>query len=135
MFDVSESALKVLAEYLGQQEINSAIRITPMAGNCAGPHLRLRAGEARASDSLFQRGGLIFVIDKELLTDCGGIRVDYVESTSACCCSGGCAGFRISGEKKYPFAGRCVTEPDRCDLRCVVGAPPPARSCPSEQDA
>lgn len=135
MFDVSESALKVLAEYLGQQKVSGVVRITPMAGNCAGPHLRLRADETRPGDSLFQRGGLTFAVDKELLAECGCIRVDYVESTSSCCCSGGCAGFRISGEKKYPFAGRCVTEPDRCDLRCVVGAPPPARSCPSEQDA
>ncbi len=128
MFDVSASALKVLAEYLGQQQINSAIRITPMAGNCAGPHLRLRTDEMEASDSCFQRGGILFILDTELLAECGGIRIDYVESASSCCCSGGCAGFRISGEKKYPFAGRCVTEPHRCDLRCC---PPPRRTSPS----
>lgn len=117
MFDVSESALKVLAEYLGQQQINSAIRITPMAGNCAGPHLRLRTDEMEASDSCFQRGGILFILDTELLAECVSIRIDYVESCSSCCCSGGCAGFRISGAKKYSFAGRCVSEPDRCDLR------------------
>ncbi len=125
MFDVSEVALQVLADYLGQQQINAAIRIMPMAGNCAGPHLRMRADEALAGDSLFRRGGIPFIVNQELLAECGGIRVDYEESCTSCCCSGGCGGFRISGERKYPFVGRCVTEPTRCDLRCGIDTPPP----------
>ncbi len=124
MFEVSNSALKVLAEYLSEQNIKSAIRITPMAGNCAGPHLRLRVGEVKASDSLFRHGGLLFLVDQKLLAECGSIRVDYVESCTSCCCSGGCGGFRICGEKKYPFVGRCATESHRCDLRCGIDPPP-----------
>lgn len=135
MVDVSESALQVLADYIGTQEINKAIRITPMAGNCAGPHLRLRACEAQASDSLFQHGDVLFVVNHELLAECGSIRVDYVAACDSCCCSGGCAGFRISGKKKYPFAGKCVTAPNRCDLRCGNSSLSSASSCAPQQVA
>ena len=118
MFEISETALNVLADYLGEQQLNAALRITPMAGNCAGPHLRIQACDTQPDDCVFDRSGLRFVVNKELMLDCGCISIDYEESCVTCCCSGGCAGFRINGAKKYPFAGRCVTEPHRCDLRC-----------------
>jgi iron-sulfur cluster assembly protein len=128
MFEVSGAALKVLAEYLIEQNINSVIRITPMAGHCAGPHLRISVCEKLPNDVVLERDEIVFVINKELLAECGSISVDYIESSNACCCSGGCAGFRISGEKKFLFSGRCTTEPNRCDLRCGMSSPPPQHS-------
>lgn len=127
MFEISETALNVLADYLGEQQVNAALRITPMAGNCAGPHLRIQVCDPQPDDYVFDRSGLRFVVNKKLLRECGCIRIDYEESCVACCCSGSCAGFHISGESKYPFAGRCVTEPTRCDLRCSI--------CPSVSTA
>lgn len=127
MFAVSDAAVETLASYLREQGIsNPAVRITPMAGNCAGPHLRLRIGEAKENDRVFERGGITFIVEQALLAECGSITVEFAESQSPCCCSGGCAGFRISGEKKYPFAGRCSQGPNSCDLRC--GKQPPTAS-------
>ena len=127
MFEVSAEAVQVLTAYLEEQGIEGPIRIIPMSGNCAGPHLRLRTGQVRKSDCVFRKGGITFVVDQELLAECGVIRMDYMEPDSLCCCSGGCAGFRISGEKKYLFAGRCTTDSSQCDHRCgphVYGAEP-----------
>jgi len=119
MFAVSDAAVETLASHLREQGItNPAVRITPMAGNCAGPHLRLRIDEAHENDSVFKRGGITFIIDQALLAECGSITVKFAESESPCCCSSGCAGFRISGEKKYRFAGRCSQGPHSCDMRC-----------------
>jgi Fe-S cluster assembly iron-binding protein IscA len=114
MFAASDAAVETLASYLRDQGINNpAVRITPMAGNCAGPHLRLRVGEAKDNDRVFERGGITFVVEQTLLAECGSITVDFAESESPCGCSGGCAGFRISGEKTYRFTGRCSQE-QRC---------------------
>jgi len=114
MFAASDAAVETLASYLREQGISSpAVRITPMAGNCAGPHLRLRVDEAKDNDHVFERGGITFVVDQTMLAECGSITVDFAESESPCGCSGGCAGFRISGEKKYRFSKHCPQE-QRC---------------------
>ncbi len=127
MFEVSTSATQALAAYLQEQGmIDAPVRITPMAGNCAGPHLRLRIGKIKETDRVFHYNGITFVINEELLKECGFIRMEYQEQNSPCCCSSGCAGFRISGDKKYPFSGRCVVEPSRCDQRC--GSAHPAKN-------
>jgi Fe-S cluster assembly iron-binding protein IscA len=119
MFEVSLSATQALAAYLKEQGlIDSPVRITPMAGNCAGPHLRLRTGEIKKTDQVFHYDGITFVINQELLAECGEIRMEYIESANPCCCSSGCAGFRINGKKKYPFSGRCTLSPEHCDGRC-----------------
>jgi len=123
MFEVSTEAVQVLAAYLAKQGIEMPVRITPMAGNCAGPHLRLQTGQVRKNDRVFQQGGITFVVDQELLAECGCIRMDYMEPTGLCCCSSGCAGFRISGEKKYLFAGRCMAYSSQCDHRCAAAEP------------
>ncbi|MCI5147251.1 MAG: hypothetical protein D3923_17420 [Candidatus Electrothrix sp. AR3] len=68
------------------------------------------------SDHFFEQQGIKFVVDRELLTTCGAIQVDYSASHSNCCCSGGCAGFRINGEKKYLLADRCHLQ--ECDSIC-----------------
>jgi Fe-S cluster assembly iron-binding protein IscA len=118
MFEVSAEAAQVLAAYLEERRIEAPVRITPMSGNCAGPHLRLRTGQIKEDDHVFRQDGITFVVNQELLAECGAIRMDYMEPDSPCCCSGGCAGFRISGKSKYPFAGRCSTDASQCDHRC-----------------
>ena len=121
MFEVSTAATQALAVYLKEQgTIESPVRITPMDGNCAGPHLRLRIGTVKEADRIFHCDGITFVINQELLEECGVIRMEYQEQGNSCCCSSGCAGFRISGEKKYPFSGRCVLSPEQCDRRCGI---------------
>jgi iron-sulfur cluster assembly protein len=119
MLKVSHTALKALREYMSQQQMNSVIRITPMAGSCSGPRLRLRLGEHRASDALFTYDSIQFVIDKDLLAACGTIRLDFIELQNVCCCSGGCGGFRIQGSAAFPFAGRCTENTNHCDKRCI----------------
>jgi Fe-S cluster assembly iron-binding protein IscA len=119
MFQVSDTALKILHEYIKEQHMNSVIRITPMAGSCSGPRLRLRLGEHRPNDALFIYSSIHFVIDKDLLASCEKIHVDFIELENSCCCSGGCGGFRIQGSKAFPFAGRCTENNERCDRRCL----------------
>lgn len=114
MLNVSESASNVLRSYLAEQNIHSIIRITPMAGCCFGPRLRIQVSDVKESDCVFEWNGIKFVVAKKLLEACGTINVDYVAASGCSCCSG-CAGFRISGEKKYSFAGRCTIELNRCD--------------------
>ncbi|CAK8715309.1 hypothetical protein GCAAIG_04710 [Candidatus Electronema halotolerans] len=123
MFEASTEAVQVLAAYLEERGIEVPVRIIPMSGNCAGPHLRLRTGQVKENDRVFRQGGITFVVDQELLAECGLIRMDYMELGSSCCCSGGCAGFRIRGERKYPFVGRCATDASQCDHRCGLAEP------------
>lgn len=120
MFQVSDTALKTLREYMQQQQMNSVIRITPMAGCCSGLRLRLRLGEPKVNDALFTHDAVQFVIDKDLLAACGKIRLDFVELQDLCCCSGGCGGFRIQGTDAFPFIGRCAEKRDGCDKRCLA---------------
>ena len=100
MLEVTEAAVKNVKEYMSQQNIDSAVRITMMSGGCSGPSLGLAIDEAKDNDQTFQQDGVSFIVDKGLFETCGAIKVDFVEAGSGCGCSGG--GFSISSEKALP---------------------------------
>jgi iron-sulfur cluster assembly accessory protein len=102
MLAVTESAVKNIKEYLSQQGIESAIRISLMSGGCSGPSLSLSLDEVQANDLTLKQDGVSFLIDKELSDTCGAVKVDYVESKGGCGCSGG--GFSITCENPLPGA-------------------------------
>lgn len=106
MFEVTEAAVTNLKEYLHQQNIESAVRITMMSGGCSGPGLGLALDEAKENDLTFEQDGVNFLVEKGLSETCGAIKVDFIESGSGCGGSGG--GFSISSEKPLPSAeGGC----------------------------
>lgn len=102
MLEITDSAVKNVKDYLSQNNVSSAIRVSLMSGGCSGPSLSLSLDEAKDSDLCVEQDGVNFVIDKGLSETCGAVKVDFVESSGGCGCSGG--GFTISCEKTLPGA-------------------------------
>ncbi|MCI5142931.1 MAG: adhesin, partial [Candidatus Electrothrix sp. ATG1] len=96
------AAASNVKEYLKQQNIDTAVRITMMSGGCSGPALGLALDEAKENDLTFEQDGVNFLVEKGLAETCGTITVDYLESSSGCGCSGG--GFNLTCEKPLPAA-------------------------------
>ena len=114
MLEVTATATSNVKEHLKQQNIDSAIRITMMSGGCSGPALGLALDEVKENDLTFEQDGVGFLVEKALAESCGAIKVDYLESSSGCGCSGG--GFKITIEKPLPGAG------EGCGGSCSSGA-------------
>ncbi|WP_446011202.1 IscA/HesB family protein [Candidatus Electrothrix sp.] len=114
MIEVTETAIVNVKEYLNQGKIESPIRIFIMQGGCSGPGLGLAIDDAREDDLTFEQDGVNFLVEKALAESCGAIKVDYLESSSGCGCSGG--GFKITSEKPLPGAG------EGCGGSCSSGA-------------
>lgn len=87
MLEVTETAGQKLKEYLEQNKIESAVRVALMSG-CGGPSLGLALDESKQTDAAVDREGVRVLIDNDLLAQCGGVRVDFVEG-SGCGCSSG----------------------------------------------
>jgi Fe-S cluster assembly iron-binding protein IscA len=102
MLHVSTTALNVIQEHLRMQKIDSAVRITMMGGCCVGENLRLTLCEREPNDLVFRLDGTVFLLDRELATRCGAIRVDFAPEYDHCPCSGRNGGFSISSER-YSF--------------------------------
>ncbi len=102
MFEITDLAVKNVKDYLSQNKIESAVRVSLMSGGCSGPSLSLSLDEAKDSDVTVEKDGISFIMDKGLSETCGAVKVDFVESSGGCGCSGG--GFTISCEKPLPGA-------------------------------
>jgi iron-sulfur cluster assembly protein len=108
MLEVSDLAVTKVKEYLAENNITSAVRVAIMSGGCSGPALSLALDEKKDSDTVFEFDGLKFLVDGAVTTNCGAIKVDYVEETSGCGCSGssgGGAGFSVSSERPLSTGG------------------------------
>ena len=104
--EVSDLAVTKVKEYLAENNIASAVRVAIMSGGCSGPVLSLALDEKKDSDTVFEYDGLKFLVDGAVTTTCGTIKVDYVQETSGCGCSGsGSAGFSVSSEKPLSTGG------------------------------
>ncbi len=112
MLKVTQSALENVKDYIRQQKIDSAIRITMMSGGCGGPSLGLAQDEAKENDKTFDNDGVSFVVDKELSEICGTIKVDFIEKTGGGCCGGG--GFAVTSENPLSGSG--------CGCSCSTGS-------------
>lgn len=98
MLDVTAEANEKLVEYLKDNNITSALRVLLMQGGCSGPSLGLALDEEKPLDERFQRQDLTFLIEKELLKQCGDVTVDYIDSGSR-------SGFSVRSSKPLPGAG------------------------------
>ncbi|MDA3969749.1 MAG: IscA/HesB family protein [Desulfobulbaceae bacterium] len=114
MLEVTESALTNVKDYLDQQKIDSAIRVSLMSGGCAGPSLGLAIDETKDNDHTFDHDGVSFVVDKGLATTCGAIKVDFIEKKDGDCGCGGGGGFTVTSEKPLSSGG--------CGGSCSSGA-------------
>jgi len=79
-FNVTELAVSKLKEYMGQNNIDSAIRVALMQGGCSGPSLGLALDEPKDNDTVFENNSLKFLIEKGLLETCGSIKVEYLDA-------------------------------------------------------
>ena len=108
MLAVSDLAVAKVKEYLSENGISSAVRVAIMSGGCSGPALALALDETKDLDQVFDFDGVRFLVDNDVTAACGVIRVDYVEETSGCGCSGsGGSGFAVTSERALPKTGGC----------------------------
>jgi iron-sulfur cluster assembly accessory protein len=98
MLEVIAQANEKLIEYMQTNNISSALRVALMQGGCSGPSLGLALDEEKATDKLFQQQSLTFLVEKDLLEQCGSITVDYHDAGSR-------SGFSISCTNPLPGAG------------------------------
>ena len=107
MFTITELAAGNLRAYLEQNKVDSPIRIALMQGGCSGPSLGLALDEAKEQDKVFAENNLTFLVDGDLLEQCGAVKVGFTEAgsrsgyaitaantlgTGGGCCSGGSCG-------------------------------------------
>ena len=107
MFTITDLAADNLRAYMEQNKVDSPIRIALMQGGCSGPSLGLALDEAREQDKVFAANSLTFLVDGDLMEQCGSVKVDFIEAgyrsgfaitsanslgTGGGCCSGGSCG-------------------------------------------
>lgn len=98
MLDITADASTKLLEYLKDNNIESAIRVFLSAGSCAGPSLALALDEQKPTDATFSLKGLHFLVENDLLSQCGTIQIAYVDA-------GGRSGFTINSSNPLPGGG------------------------------
>lgn len=101
MLEVTESALNYLKDYMHQEKIDSAIRVTTTLGGCGGSTLKLALDEPKTNDKSFDHTGINFVVEESLHAICGTIKVDYIEKSDDACGCGSDGGFAVTSER-YP---------------------------------
>ncbi len=114
MFEVTQSALTNVKDYLRQQKIDSPIRVTMISGGCSGPSLGLALDEAKDNDKTFDHDGVSFVVEESLLASCGAVKVDFIEKSDGGCGCGGSGGFSVTSEKPLASGG--------CSCSCPSGS-------------
>ena len=75
MLELTESAQKELAAFFEGKE-KSTIRVYLAPGGCSGPHLALALDAATDEDMSEDQGGFTFCINKELLAQVEGVKID-----------------------------------------------------------
>ncbi|MBM9604966.1 IscA/HesB family protein [Desulfopila inferna] len=98
MVDVTTLAQEKLNEYMLQNNISSPLRVMLMEGGCSGPALGLALDEEKKSDDVTTLDELTFLIEKNLLSECGEVSIDFVDAGSQ-------SGFSITSSNPLPGAG------------------------------
>lgn len=90
MFEVTDKASEMIRELLaGREEPVSAIRIIVSEGGWSGATVGMALDEPEENDEKFEKDGLSFVINKQLLEDIKPVKVDFLETDNG-------SGFYIS---------------------------------------
>ena len=80
MFEVTETAATNLKAYFEQNNLDSPVRVGLMQGGCSGAALGLALDEPGENDRVFEDKALKFVIAEDLLSQCGAVKVDFIEA-------------------------------------------------------
>ncbi len=75
MLELTESARKELESYFTGKE-KDIIRVYLAPGGCGGPRLALALDDATDDDQSEEQGGFTFCINKELLAQVHGVKID-----------------------------------------------------------
>lgn len=106
MIEVTETAAKKINEYYEANKVEMPLRVAAMQG-CSGPSLGLALDDKKDNDAVSEiTGGITVLVDNDLLTHCGGIKVDFIEASS--CSTGGCGGgggFAVTSTNPLADAG------------------------------
>ncbi len=93
MLELTESARKELEAYFADKE-KGTIRIYLAPGGCGGPRLALALDAATDQDQAEEQGGFTFCINKELLAQVRGVKIDLTYM-----------GFAVEPEAPLPQSG------------------------------
>jgi len=106
MVEVTDNAIKNIKAYLAANNIDSAIRVA-MMGGCGGPSLGLAIDESKPGDQVHEQEDVRFLVDKDLLAQCGSVKIDFVEpqTTEGGCGCGGGGGYKVSSANPLADAG------------------------------
>ena len=99
MVTVTEIAQEKIAQALKENKTEAkGVRVFLYGGGWSGPSLNLALDEPKDSDSIFDNGGVQYIIDKDILKMTGDITIDFVTE-------GWQSGFTIQSQN--PVAGSC----------------------------
>lgn len=98
MIEVTDLAVEKLNEYFQKNNLSSPLRVTLMQGGCSGPALALALDEKKDDDMVTTRENLTLLIEKNLVSQCGTVKVDFLEN-------GDRSGFSISSANPIPGSG------------------------------
>lgn len=94
MLELTESARKELEAFFADKQ-KETIRIY-MAGGCGGPRLGMALDEERDTDTVMEKDGFTFCMDKELLAQVKSVKIDLTYM-----------GFAIEPEVPLPAGDGC----------------------------
>ncbi|WP_028580691.1 IscA/HesB family protein [Desulfogranum japonicum] len=100
MFEVSATATEKLTAYLKENNVTSPLRIIVMNGGCSGPALGLALDEQKPGDEVFEQESLTFLMEKELMEQCGDVSIDFIDA-------GAQSGFHVRSSVPLPGGGGC----------------------------
>lgn len=80
---------KTFIHHLEEKGRGAAIRVSLMEGGTSSPSLGLSLDEEKPQDEAFHVQGLLFIVDKGLLEQCGAINIDFIET-------GNTPGFKVT---------------------------------------
>ena len=80
MFSISEKASEMIREFLKGRQERPSVRILLQGGGCAGFSLGMALDESTPDDEVFERHGVSYVVEKDLLKQAQPIAVEYIES-------------------------------------------------------
>ena len=104
MLEITTLATEKLKEYMAEKNLTRPVRVAMMR-SCGGPSLSLALDDAKVTDIRVDLDGLLVIMDKTLLDECGRTIVDF-KPPSGCGCGGG-PGFTITSETPLPGGGSC----------------------------
>ncbi len=109
MIEVTPAAIQKIKDYLSQNGIESGIRVTLLEGGCKGPALGIVLDDTYDQDRVFESAGIQFFIHQSLLSECGNVKIDYVQPDGPCdsaCNCGSNGRFEITSERPVtPISG------------------------------